>query len=651
MVKYASSKLDLSPLRSTMSMTTLITLGILLGIFAISHGSESEQLEAFIKDIIETWQLRSPTIIVNDDFPNMCMTHQWLLCLSNRDTNEVTNHLASIHQHRKQDGLIFIGFQGHEKLLQQLPASESTILKSNHPVFMPLAYQNEIQLRLDSNIIFYRKINITNFELHDVFAVKGGPSIKVDIGKWNYENGFILTKSMNRWERRTDLQGTRFLNCFALNPPSAEFIKDKNGNIIGSKGSFQDRLFYITDRLNLTIETIEAQWVNKLLDNGSWTGQIGFLQRQEADVVTTNLGINSQRSTVIDFPMQIILSKFALCAIISTKGVSPNMWVYVNVFGFNQWMIFIILLILIVIGLTVIHTLSDDQSGREFGTKRGSSKNYRLDSASSALAMVFLFTVQMGSHTNSKQLAPRLLTLTMSILTLLFFVFYAGDITAKMTSGPPEIPIRTFEDVVYYNYEVVTKSSYFERLLSTFKPGSAKREVYDNHFEMKKDLDEVVSEMINIPKTLYFGMIGHLRKNWKKYHSAETHKAIELKMDDAVFSNSGLGLQKDSEFSPLFNHFILKGYENGVFSSINQAYQLDPEENFEIMEPQPLGLNNVMFCFITLGIGICVSISNVMIELIIRKTSKKQIVVKTMVKTNERKDARWATGRDINEVK
>ena len=58
-------------------------------------------------------------------------------------------------------------------------------------------------------------------------------------------------------------------------------------------------------------------------------------------------------------------------------------------------------------------------------------------------------------------------------------------------------------------------------------------------------------------------------------------------------------------------------------------------------EPQPLGLNNVMFCFISLGIGICVSIINVMIELMIRKTSKKQVVAET----NERGDAalsRWA---------
>ena len=300
------------------------------------------------------------------------------------------------------------------------------------------------------------------------------------------------------------------------------------------------------------------------------------------------------------------------------------MWVYIRVFGFYQWMIFITFMILIVIGLIVIHVSSEDQSGREFGTKRGSHKNYRLDSPSSALAMAFLYTLQMGSHTNSKQLAPRLLTLTMSILTLLFFVFYAGDITAKMTSGPPKIPINNFEDVIYFNYKVVTTSIYYESLISNSKPGTAKREVYDNNFENGNngDVEEVVREMIRNSKTLFFGPSWLL----KQRISTETHKAFALKMDDSFIDIVGFGLQKDSEFTPLLNHFILKGFENGVFSRMHQNYALlvDPDENFEMMEPQPLGLNNVMFCFILLGIGICVSIINVMIELMIRKTSKKR---------------------------
>ena len=100
----------------------------------------------------------------------------------------------------------------------------------------------------------------------------------------------------------------------------------------------------------------------------------------------------------------------------------------------------------------------------------------------------------MGSHTNSRKLATRLLTLTLSFLTLMMFAFYTTDITAKMTSGPPGIPIRTFEDVVYQNYKVVTFADYYKDLLKNSNPGSAKHEAYNHHLQMKKDEYEAIRQ-------------------------------------------------------------------------------------------------------------------------------------------------------------
>ena len=243
-------------------MRILPKLCILFGIFAISHGSQSEELETFIKSIIKTWQLRTPTILVKGDLLDMCesQNHSWLLCLTNdQDTDELGNHLAYIHQGRKQDGLIFVGSQGHEELLELLSQGAPSLLTSNYPVFMPISYQNDIQLRLDSNILFYIDSDVGYYELYDVFAVKAGPSIALKVGKWNFGNGMMFSKSMNRWDRRTNLQQTRFINCFAISPLWAELQKDKNGNIIGSKGYIQDMLFYVTEKLNLTIEIKEVQ--------------------------------------------------------------------------------------------------------------------------------------------------------------------------------------------------------------------------------------------------------------------------------------------------------------------------------------------------------------------------------------------------------
>ena len=235
-----------------LSLIWIIALG---GAFA-----SSQELDKFVLALIEAWQLHSPTIIVGyDDLPDFCLSRQWLLCLSNvMDTNEVVDYL--VNGHKRQDGVLLVGNQGHEDLLNKV-ANESdlngSLFTRNYPFFMSISYKNNIKLRLDLNILFYEDKGEANYQLYDIFAVKGGPPITLEVGKWNSRSGIKLQKSKNRWDRRTDLGGATFINAFGFNPRYSEPIKDKHNNTVGTKGYVQDMLFYVTDKLNLTIETMQ----------------------------------------------------------------------------------------------------------------------------------------------------------------------------------------------------------------------------------------------------------------------------------------------------------------------------------------------------------------------------------------------------------
>ena len=67
------------------------------------------------------------------------------------------------------------------------------------------------------------------------------------------------------------------------------------------------------------------------------------------------------------------------------------------------------------------------------------------------IVMTLLFMVQMGEHT-ANRLAPRILSMTLAMFTFLMFMYYNCDITAYMTSGPPGLPIKNFEDVLHHDY-------------------------------------------------------------------------------------------------------------------------------------------------------------------------------------------------------
>lgn len=360
------------------------------------------------------------------------------LCV-NGEMKDLAEHLARIHRGRKQDGTIFVGSQVNERLLTQTAALVPSLFTSECPIFMPkYTYDIKLNLRLDSNVLFYEKVDQTKYKLVDIFAIKGGPLITLDLANWDIENGIRFKMSMNRWKRRTDLKGAMFVNGLAFNGIWAEVIKDDKDNIVGSKGFMQDKLFCVTDGLNLTIQTVEYDYRKgrKRLENGTWAGPFGMLQRKELDVDSVGISLNTERLEIIDFPIQTHTIPMTFIAR-RPEGTAPNMWVYVRVFGVPQWSIFLASLTLLAIGLSLTDVISKAESIESLGMQGEKNDKYFFNSFLSMISLVYLYTIQMGEHISTR-VATGILTITTSLLTLMIFVYYTGEITAEMTSGPPQ---------------------------------------------------------------------------------------------------------------------------------------------------------------------------------------------------------------------
>ena len=223
-------------------------------------------------------------------------------------------HLATLHRQSQQDALFILG-DSHESLVKELAEVEPTTFTSNYPIFLPSEYSDLLKLRFDSNIIFYEE-KAGHVELIDKFAVKGGPPIQVKLGTWDRLRGFQFESEKHRWNRRKDLGGAELTQgvFFSL---YAKFVRDSEGNVTGSKGFYKDVLLSITESLNMTIVTAEIpsdpNW--RRLDNGSWTGGIGWLQRKDVDVVG-GVSRTLDRTSVIDYPIRIISFKITLVSAI-----------------------------------------------------------------------------------------------------------------------------------------------------------------------------------------------------------------------------------------------------------------------------------------------------------------------------------------------
>ena len=225
----------------------------ILGLAFMLQGVDcNDLLDAFVGDIISSFGLISPTLVyASDEAPDICRTHIWILCLNQDDEqNELAEHIEMLYKRRKQDGIIFIG--ASKEFVRNLELLQPSMFRSDCPIFTPLELSNAFDLKLDTNILFYEKKG-DEFNVIDKFAVNGGSHITLNVASWVESDGIKLERRTNRWERRTDLMGSTFLNTLWRNDVWADFIYNDNGTVIGSKGWFQEKLFYVTDALNLSV--------------------------------------------------------------------------------------------------------------------------------------------------------------------------------------------------------------------------------------------------------------------------------------------------------------------------------------------------------------------------------------------------------------
>ena len=96
---------------------------------------------------------------------------------------------------------------------------------------------------------------------------------------------------------------------------------------------------------------------------------------------------------------------------------------------------------------------------------------------------IYLFVIQQGSYQNNNHFGLKLLTLISALFTMIMFILYSTDITAKMTSGPPSVPIKSFEDVILHGYRVIVTSGYYKSMLAKARPGTAKHTLYKRYLE------------------------------------------------------------------------------------------------------------------------------------------------------------------------
>ena len=104
-----------------------------------------------------------------------------------------------------------------------------------------------------------------------------------------------------------------------------------------------------------------------------------------------------------------------------------------------------------------------------------------------------------------------------------------------MDSGPREIPVRNFDDVLEQGYKVVVGSEYYGNLFAQGRPGSSERKIYDTMISMQSqeefNYDSAFGKITEEPKTFVYTGLSN------SFTSPEAKKAMGgNSIDSGIFS-------------------------------------------------------------------------------------------------------------------
>ncbi len=396
------------------------------------------------------------------------------------------------------------------------------------------------------------------------------------------------------WTRRVNLNGIPIINTVKQWAPFTFVLGDAQFSVKGLMPDIFDSLRAIMNFTVILTEPPDEEWgVHRKHENGTfyWSGMVGQLSRRDVDICIAGLTVNVARQTAIDFTVGVIADPMSV--VIGTEGQGKrdiNTMAYLSVFSLKTWCA------MLVITLTTFFCFA-------LFLQQPLLRDGRNPVISFFHGLVFflrsLIQVAVGSLASSHSLSFKVIFLSCAWVCFFAFQGYVGDLTAVMTARPPKVTIKSFQDLIDNNFELyLSKGTISETFFEEAPEDSAMARIYKEKTTMttydKKIAHLQKMEILtSVPRSALYANVYQFRN--------ETARARPL-MDFQEMTKGvlGFGLQKDSEFKPAFNYYIVKLRELGILDEIfarwiKENMPDDMSERIFVEDASVLGYDNLFF--------------------------------------------------------
>ncbi|XP_059617774.1 uncharacterized protein LOC132262512 [Phlebotomus argentipes] len=503
------------------------------------------------------------------------------------------------HQHRIQGQEMSGGLQAHNLSTETVLVFDSVIIYAEALKQLKGSRQlRPTQLNCDDNLTWSSGSSIMNFiktsharglsrDIH--FDNKGlrsdflldvvelGPAGLHKIGMWNSTEGLNLTRHYQILTADSDenpLRNKTFIVLTALSPPYG--MLTESAHKLSGNARFEGFGIDLIHELSLMLGfnytfTLQEDGVYGTSDeNGEWNGMIKELLEFRADLAITDLTINSDRESAVDFTMPFMNLGISILYKKPTKE-PPSLFSFMSPFSKEVWGYLGMAYLGVSLCLFILGRISPGEWDNPFPCIEEPRVLVNQLHFGNCLWGTIGVLLQQGSDVAPKAPSARAVASIWSFFTLIMVSSYTANLAAFLTVESVHSPINNAEDLANMKGAIRYGAKRSGTTLTFFR--DAEYPIYQEMYKYMSDHPEMLTAsnpegLARVKSENYAFLMESTSIEYITERECNVAKIGGL-LDDKGY---GIAMRKNSAYRSALSEAVLQLQETGRLSALKTKW-------------------------------------------------------------------------------
>ncbi|XP_063974415.1 glutamate receptor ionotropic, kainate 4-like isoform X2 [Diachasmimorpha longicaudata] len=479
----------------------------------------------------------------------------------------------------------------------------------------------------DSEVIVGRRISDNTIKILSLYRPSHSRGLVIeDRGIWNSIDGIQLSDHDVSSRRRTDLQQTLLKVTHPDTMNHLEDLKDKQVDVVTKVGYALSKL--LAARMNVTVTfTFATSWGYKE-KNGSWSGMIGSIDRNDVDFGATATFIVPSRIGVVDYiqlytpnRVRFVFRRPPLSHVSNLFTLPFARSVWIGIFALSCMSFVILYLSMAWEWTTVKHLSQNEKLIGDLERKPAFGDNF--------LILMGAIT-QQGSVYEPRSIPARIVIFMLLIFCLSLYAAYAANIVALLQSTSDSI--KSVEDLMNSPLKLGIQDIVYNRHYFGSFEDPLRKEFYERRVQKQPDIWLPLADGISRMRNELFAFHTDLTTGYDVVQSTygEDEKCGFEEIDYLYVSDPAFAIKRKSPYREIFRVGGIWLDETGLKQRyIRMMYNKKPPCNNQ-KKFAGVGTIECYAAYLTIVYGVVFTFGVLILEIIWSKSRFNAVVSNTL---------------------